>query len=106
MTKGEVIERMAKERRVEAIVCSVAHVRRLTPDLQDLVQMVYLALLGYRDAIILDLWDSGQMDYFAARIVINQFRSKDSPFRDTYTNPRRRAVDLSTIDNLPDPDTK
>lgn len=52
----------------------------LTPDLKDLSQMVYLALLEYDEAKIVDLWEHGQINFFIARIIINQYRSSNSPF--------------------------
>lgn len=92
MTAREIIERIAYLRRVEEIVRNVAHVSRLTPALQDLAQMVYDALLAYDDEKIVDLWDSGDMDFFITRIVLNQYRSTDSPWRRTYDHPRGARI--------------
>lgn len=91
MTKTEIIERLAKERRVETFVENLAS-RHIDADLSDLCQIVYLALLEYDEVKIIDLWENGELDYFIARIICNQYNSTKSPY---YMQIRkfRRMVD-------------
>lgn len=96
MTKYEIVEQLARERKVEEMVSNIAH-SRLTDDLRDLCQMVYVYLLEYDDDKIADLWDHNQMGFFIARIVINQFRSKHSPWHDLIRKPRNLATDIETL---------
>lgn len=70
---------MARERRVETMVENIAG-RSLTGALKDLSQMVYLAILEYDEDKIVDLWENGGIDFFIARIIINQYRSNNSLF--------------------------
>lgn len=70
---------MAEQRMVEAMVENIAH-QSLSADLKDLSQMIYLILLEYDDDKIQDLWENKQMTYFIAKIIINQYRSSNSPF--------------------------
>lgn len=84
MTRREIVERVARERRVEKFIMNVARASRLAPDLEDLAQMVYLALLTYDADKIVDLWEHDELGYFIARIILNQYRSVDSPWRDTF----------------------
>jgi hypothetical protein len=98
MTAREVIERLATLRRVETIVQNVARTSRLTPPLQDLAQMVYTALLNYDPDKIVALWEGGAMDYFIARIVLNQYHSTSSDFHNLF----RRSVPLPDLDKLND----
>lgn len=79
MDKSEIVAQIARERRVETMVENIAK-SPLTPDLKDLSQMVYLALLEYDGTKIADLWEHGQINFFIARIIINQYRSSNSPF--------------------------
>lgn len=79
MDKSEIVAQIARERRVETMVENIAK-SPLTPDLKDLSQMVYLALLEYDGTKIVDLWEHGQINFFIARIIINQYRSSNSPF--------------------------
>ena len=91
--KLTIIETLAKEKRVEAIVENIAH-HSLTADLKDLCQMVYLILLEYDDAKILDLWENDQINFFLARIIINQYRSSNSPFHALFRKFQERSVSM------------
>lgn len=88
MTRTEIVEKLARERRVEVIVQNTAHAPRLSPDLRDLCQMVYLVLLSYDEDKIVDLYESDALGYFVARIAVNQFRNPVSSFHRTL-HPRR-----------------
>ena len=89
--KMTIIETLAKERRVEALVENIAH-HSLTADLKDLCQMVYIVLLEYDDDKILDLWENDQINFFLARIIINQYRSSNSPFHTIFRKMQERCV--------------
>lgn len=100
--KRRIIEALASERRVEAMVENIAH-RALSPDLKDLCQMVYLILLEYDEDKLRDLWDKGQINFFLARIVINQYRSSNSPFHSIYRKHQERSVSIGdgiSVDTL------
>ena len=107
MTRTEIVEKFARERRVEVIVQNTAHAPRLSPDLRDLCQMVYLYLLTYDEDKIVDLHDSDALDYFIARIVVNQFRSSNSLYHRQIRRPLARPTDPANIRilNIKDPDT-
>ena len=79
MTKNEIVDAMARERRVEAMVENIAG-RPLAGALKDLAQMVYLAILEYDEDKIVDLWTNGGINFFIARIIVNQYRSNNSEF--------------------------
>ena len=64
---------------VETMVTNIAH-KPMSADLQDLSQMVYLILLEYDEKKLQDLWINNQMQFFIARIIINQYNSVNSPF--------------------------
>lgn len=100
--KQTIIETLARERRVEAMVENIAH-QPLTADLKDLCQMVYLILLEYDESKLQDLWENEQINFFLARIIINQYRSSNSPFHTIFRKYQERSftigVDIS-IDAL------
>lgn len=83
MKRAEIIEEIAKGKMVEAMVRNIAH-KELNADLSDLCQMVYLILLEYDEEKIVDLWENNQMQFFIARIIINQYKSYKSPFHTTF----------------------
>lgn len=97
MTKYEIVEKIARAQRVETFIRNVARTSRLAPDLQDLAQMVYIALLTYDEDKIVDLWESDAMDFFIARIILNQYRSRDSPWRDAFHRHGIHYVDIATL---------
>lgn len=78
--RRHIVETMAKERRVEKIVERICRPCADASSLEDLSQMVYIVLLTYEAAKVVDLWERGQMDFFIVRVVLNQYRSKNSPF--------------------------
>lgn len=83
MGKNEIVNEIAKGKMVEQMVQNIAH-QSLSADLRDLCQMVYLILLEYDEQKLQDLWSNNQMNFFLARIIINQFRSTNSPFHTIY----------------------
>ena len=93
MNKQTIIETLAKERRVEALVENIAH-HSLTADLKDLCQMVYLILLEYDESKLQDLWENNQMNFFLARIILNQYRSSNSPFHSIYRKYQERSLSI------------
>ena len=88
-----IIETLAKQRRVEAMVENIA-LHSMTADLQDLCQMVYLILLEYDENKLLDLWEHKQINFFLARVIINQYRSCNSPFHTLIRKYRERSVSM------------
>ena len=88
-----IIETLAKEKRVEAMVKNIAH-QDLSADLKDLCPMVYLVLLEYDEAKLLDLWDHDQINFFLARIIVNQYRSVNSPFHYVIRKYQERNISL------------
>lgn len=75
------------------MVENIAH-HSLTADLKDLCQMVYLILLEYDEDILRDLWDNDQINFFLARIIINQYRSSNSPFHTIFRKYQERSVSI------------
>ena len=92
MTKAEIIEALARERRVETMVESIAH-QPLSADLKDLSQMVYMVLLEYDESKLQDLWEHNQMNFFLSRVIVNQYRSVNSPFYYTFRKYQRMVDD-------------
>lgn len=94
---ANIIQQLAQERRVETIVLGVTHSKALTADLKDLVQTIYLALLEYDEDKIVDLWENGEIGFFIARMVINQYRTNHSPFRDQICKFRSLTQEIQEL---------
>lgn len=89
--KMTIIATLANERRVEALVENIAH-HSLTANLKDLCQMVYLVLLEYDEDKLQDLWENKQINFFLARVIVNQYRSSNSPFHYIFRRFQERCV--------------
>ena len=92
-----IVGELAKDKVVEQMVCNIAH-QSLTADMQDLSQMVYLILLEYDERKLQDLWNNNQMSFFLARIIINQFRSSNSPFHTIFRKFQEKSADITGMD--------
>lgn len=97
MTKTEIVAALGRDRVVEQIVDNISH-GYSAPEMSDLSQMVYLILLEYDEAKIVDLWVNHQIRFFIARIVLNQFRSQNSPFFREYRKFMAKAEDITERD--------
>lgn len=80
MTSAEIIGEIAAERVVERMLKGIAGVDILSPSLQDLSQMVYLALLEYDEEKIVGLWQRNEMQFFISRILENNYHSQNSRY--------------------------
>lgn len=78
MTREEVVERLAKKRRVETLVATIC--KGSSSNMQDLSQIIYVALLEYDEARLVELFENGQIDFFLVRVIKNQYFSNNSPF--------------------------
>lgn len=92
----EIIEQLARERRVETMLANIAK-RPVSGNLEDLCQMVYLILLEYDGTKIEDLWENGQINFFIARILLNQYKSSNSPFYKLFRKYESKAQDIETL---------
>ena len=92
-----IISEIAKKKVVETMVKNVTY-KPLNDDTKDLVQMVYLILLEYDEEKLKDLWLNNQINFFLARIIINQFRSKNSPFHTIFRKFQERSTDITGMD--------
>lgn len=97
LSNGEIVNALAKERRVEAMVQNIAH-QPLNDDLKDLSQIVYKTILEYRADKVAELYETGQINFFIARIIINQFRSSSSPFHHMFRKFRERTCSIAGLD--------
>lgn len=89
----QVIERIARARQVETIVCNVAH-SPLTEDLKDISQYIYIALMKYSEDVLREMYDGGRMDYFISRIAMNQLHGRSSHYAINYRKPAERRAPL------------
>lgn len=104
MDKNQIIEELAKQRKVEGLVENIAH-EALTADLKDLCQMVYLVLLQYNEERLVDLWEHNQITFFLVRIILNQFKTSNSPYHNTFRKYQLKSQDITQMDFIDDTTT-
>lgn len=97
VSKTDIVVELSTHKVVEKMVQNIAH-QTLSPELKDLCQMVYLILFEYDESKLQDLWENHQMNFFLARIIINQFRSSNSPFHMTFRRFQEKSVDITGMD--------
>lgn len=97
MTAAKIVDAMARAHMVEDIVCNIAG-RGLDDDLKDLCQMIYTIVLTYDGAKVVDLWESGAMRFFVARVACTQYRSRHSEFYAAVRRFRERTAEIGLRD--------
>lgn len=97
MRRDEIISELAKDQIVEKVVMNIGH-SKMTADLSDLCQEIYMILLTYDEDKIVDLWEHGEIGFFITRIAINQYRSSRSPFHVIYRKFSSMSCDITEFD--------
>ena len=98
MTRREIVEQLAKERRVEQICAMITHLPPREPDMEDLAQHIYLILMEYREDLLQDLWKSDEINFLIVRLVLNNFRSSKSRYHYLFRVFRERSRSLTGLD--------
>ena len=96
MTPNEVVALIAATGCVESIVAKITGNGNV-PDptaLKDLSQDIYSALLA--DEKIGEIFEQGHINFYVARIVMNQIMSSTSYYYRTYVRPRIKNSSLNT----------
>lgn len=99
MDKTEIVAQLAQRQVVEEMVRNISG-KDLDANLRDLVQMVYLILLEYDADKIQNLHENGEIRFFIARVILNQYRSESSEYyrlirRSSYRNEQLGHKDFA-----------
>lgn len=101
MNRTEIVEALAREKRVEQMVQSIAH-QSMSANLKDLSQMVYMILLQYDEEKLIDLWENEQINFFLARVIVKQYRSNNSPFYALFRRYEKRIDESASLTDYED----
>lgn len=97
MTNNEIVECLVFSGVVEDISRNI----KVTGDYyDDFVEETFLTLLEYDNQKLNDIFQKNQIKYFVARICLNNWNSKTSPFYWRYKRPRTMIdanSDLKTL---------
>ena len=92
MTTAEIVDILAKERRVEQLAQRLTHAT--AERLKDLCQIVYEALIRTREDRLVDLWEHNEINYYIIRIIRNQWQSATSDYHKEMREFGRRMNEL------------
>jgi len=95
----DIIEVLAVNKVVEHMIMNITGLNYLKNAHKDLSQMVYVILLCYDKDKIIKMNEERQLRYFIARIILNQYRSKNSEYFKLY----HKFQDVSVYMGLGDP---
>lgn len=93
-TAREIVEVLAREKRVEALCENVCRRRGL----DDLVQLVYMYLLDSPDALLSDLYENGQINFYIVRMIKNQYFKPRTKYYNEIVKFAARSVAISYKD--------
>lgn len=92
MTKQQIVEQLAKERKVERMAHAICRSDR--PEIDDLVQICYLALLEKPDELIERAHVEGWLPFFVLNMVKKQAKSDRSTWYAQFRRFQARSVEL------------
>lgn len=87
LTKPEIIERLGKEKQVEKWIENIKKQSINSSALRDAAQDFYCHLLELPTEKLERLWETGQIDFYACRILSNWVNSKSSRYYYIYIKP-------------------
>lgn len=93
-TSREIVEALAREKRVEALCENVCRRRGL----DDLAQLVYMYLLDSPDALLSDLYENGQINFYIVRMIKNQYFKPRTKYYNEIVKFAARSVAISYKD--------
>lgn len=100
MDKETIITEIARQKLVEEIVHNIGG--NTDDDLQDLIQDLYIDLMNKPDTLIQSLYNNKQFNFYITKMVLNNVRSKNSPFFSTYKKPIILKAPEGLLDNIYD----
>lgn len=99
MEKADIIAELAEQRVLDTIVYNIGG--NADEDLQDLIQDLYIDLMGKPDELIESLYESNQLKFFITKMALNNIRSKNSPYYANYKKDKTRRLPI-TDNDIPD----
>lgn len=95
--KYDLINRWAKEKKIENLLSTLDTKGENPQDLEELTQDLYIVLLEEDDEKIKRLYEKNQIDYFILRLLKNNLYSKTSRYY--YKYKKNNTDDLKDVDD-------
>ena len=97
LTKQQVITIVAKEKWAETVIKNIAG--ELDDTLKDLAQDIYVDLLSKNDDKIVRMYNDNQLKFFVTRMIVNNIRSKNSPYYMIYKKNKNKEDNIDDYAN-------
>lgn len=97
MTKNEIINEWARQRKIETLLESLDTKGENPQDLEELCQDLYIVLLEEDENKIERLYEKNQIDYYLLRLLKNNLYSKTSRYY--YRYKKNNMDDLKDVDD-------
>ena len=100
-SKYEIIEELAQNKTIEEIISNVAS-NPQEDTLKDLSQLLYEDLLMKDDEKVEKLYETGQLQFFLTRMVLNSINSKTSRYYYLFSRFNKNTQQLEVYDEEQD----
>lgn len=97
ITKYQIVDIIAKEKWVEAVIRNIAG--EIDSTLKDLSQDIYIDLLSKDEDKIVQMYNNNQLRFYITRMVINNIRSKTSPYYQLYKKNQKLENNIDDYAN-------
>lgn len=88
----DIISQIAKDKVVEGLIENISKKKLTDSHLDDLAQDIYIALLEKPPALIIQLYEKNEINFYIARMVVNNLRSNLSPYYYKYIKPEQHKI--------------
>lgn len=95
--KQSIINIIANEKWVEGVIRNIAG--EIDDTLNDLAQDIYVDLLSKDEDKIVRMYNDNQLKFFVTRMVMNNIRSKNSPYYMTYKKNKNKEDNIDDYAN-------
>ena len=96
-TRNDIVDELAREKVVETMCVNIARTSIKNQSLEDLAQMMYLILLTYDEGKIVAMYESGELRFFIASVLQNQYNSRNSSY---YRNHREFGEHIDESEDM------
>lgn len=95
-TRNEIIDEIERMGIMDTIVGNITKTTAEREDtIKDLKQMCYLTLLEKDEQEIIGMYQKGQLLYYIAKILTNNYYSKTSPYYYKYKKLLNNSIDIN-----------
>lgn len=92
--KQRIIQTLANDKFVEKTIQNISDGTFEEEDLQDLAQDIYMILLEKDDELIEELFEKKQLNFYTARLILNNLNSRTSRFYYKYIKDKNNSIRL------------